>query len=150
VPLRHFVYPGNASWTEEGHLFAWRMRLRNKMGVVQFQVTDPKSGQQWVVEPKLHMNKFRAGKLASRPGMILRYAHFLRDEFARRGVAGPIVNAWAMVSMNGRAPQPLVDHTVDLAKVPHTVLGHWDFVLPWDPALMPDAKAAAETGADLE
>jgi len=30
VPLRHFLYPGRASWTEEGHYFAWRMKLRSK------------------------------------------------------------------------------------------------------------------------
>jgi hypothetical protein len=30
VPLRHLLYPGNVSWTEEGHRFAWHMKLRNK------------------------------------------------------------------------------------------------------------------------
>ena len=29
-PLRHFFIPGDASWTEEGQLFAWRMMLRQK------------------------------------------------------------------------------------------------------------------------
>lgn len=29
-PLRHFVIPGDASWTEEGQLFSWRMMLRQK------------------------------------------------------------------------------------------------------------------------
>ena len=28
LPLRHFLYPGNVSWTEEGHNFAWHMKLR--------------------------------------------------------------------------------------------------------------------------
>ena len=31
-PLRHFLYPGNVSWTEEGHKFAWQMKLRDKVG----------------------------------------------------------------------------------------------------------------------
>ena len=30
VPLRHWLYPGNVSWTEEGHRFAWHMKLRDK------------------------------------------------------------------------------------------------------------------------
>jgi len=30
VPFRHFLYPGNVSWTEEGHRFAWHMKLRSK------------------------------------------------------------------------------------------------------------------------
>ncbi len=29
-PLRHWLYPGNVSWTEEGHRFAWHMKLRDK------------------------------------------------------------------------------------------------------------------------
>ncbi|MDX5442717.1 MAG: HTTM domain-containing protein, partial [Hymenobacteraceae bacterium] len=32
VPLRHFLYPGNVNWTEEGHKFAWHMMLRSKSG----------------------------------------------------------------------------------------------------------------------
>jgi hypothetical protein len=30
VPFRHLLYPGNVSWTEEGHRFAWHMKLRSK------------------------------------------------------------------------------------------------------------------------
>ena len=30
LPLRHRLYPGNVSWTEEGHLYAWHMKLRGK------------------------------------------------------------------------------------------------------------------------
>ncbi len=32
IPLRHFLYPGNVHWTEEGHRFSWHMKLRNKVG----------------------------------------------------------------------------------------------------------------------
>jgi Vitamin K-dependent gamma-carboxylase len=31
VPLRYFLYPGNVSWTEEGHRFAWMMKLRARV-----------------------------------------------------------------------------------------------------------------------
>lgn len=41
-PLRHFGIEGNASWTEEGQLFAWRMMLRQKgAGHVTLHVEDP-------------------------------------------------------------------------------------------------------------
>jgi hypothetical protein len=26
LPLRHWLYPGNPSWTEQGHRFAWHIR----------------------------------------------------------------------------------------------------------------------------
>ena len=29
VPLRHFLYPGNAGWTNEGCRFSWRMKLHD-------------------------------------------------------------------------------------------------------------------------
>src|SRR6185503_7615623 len=31
-PLRHYLYPGNVSWTEEGHNVSWHMKLRTKVG----------------------------------------------------------------------------------------------------------------------
>ena len=30
VPLRHWLYPGDVNWTDEGHRFSWRMKLRYK------------------------------------------------------------------------------------------------------------------------
>ena len=30
MPLRHLLIPGNVNWTEEGHRFSWRMKLRTK------------------------------------------------------------------------------------------------------------------------
>lgn len=30
LPIRHFFIPGNVLWTEEGHRYAWRMKLRAK------------------------------------------------------------------------------------------------------------------------
>ena len=36
LPLRHFLYPGNVSWTEEGHNFSWHMKLRSKQARVSF------------------------------------------------------------------------------------------------------------------
>ena len=41
VPTRHFfVYEGNPSWSEEGHLAAWHMMLRTKKGEMMLMVTD--------------------------------------------------------------------------------------------------------------
>ena len=40
-PLRHVFIPGDASWTEEGQLFAWRMMLRQKTsGHITLHVED--------------------------------------------------------------------------------------------------------------
>ncbi|MBT4865483.1 MAG: HTTM domain-containing protein, partial [Planctomycetaceae bacterium] len=39
VPFRHWLYPGTVHWTEEGHLFAWHMKLRYKSGHAAFRAT---------------------------------------------------------------------------------------------------------------
>jgi hypothetical protein len=44
-PLRHYLYSGKVSWTEEGHNFAWHMKLRTKTGEAVFTVSHPGSGQ---------------------------------------------------------------------------------------------------------
>lgn len=41
IPLRHYVIPGDAAWTEEHARFAWRMMSRSKNGSVHLQVVDP-------------------------------------------------------------------------------------------------------------
>lgn len=40
VPFRHWLYPGTVHWTEEGHLFAWHMKLRYKNGAATFYAFD--------------------------------------------------------------------------------------------------------------
>jgi hypothetical protein len=62
--------------------------------------------------------------------MILAFAHMVRDDFARRGVPGVRVYATTSeVSLNGRAPEPLVEPTVDLAEV-EDGLGPYTFLRP--------------------
>ncbi len=34
LPFRHHLYPGDVNWTEEGHRWAWHMKLRSKSGDV--------------------------------------------------------------------------------------------------------------------
>jgi hypothetical protein len=45
-PLRHHLYPGDAGWTGEGDLFAWRMMLYSKElePLPQFEAFDPQTG----------------------------------------------------------------------------------------------------------
>ena len=50
VPLRHLLYPGNVSWTEQGHRFAWMMKLRDKDAEASFTVRDPATGRLWTIE----------------------------------------------------------------------------------------------------
>jgi hypothetical protein len=129
MPLRHFLYPGDVHWTEEGHRFAWHMKLRTKSGDAHFELASPSQNRQWTVDPLMDLSDSAYDKMATHPDMILQYAHRLADQKRRAGYADIEVRAKAMVSLNGRPPQPLIDSTVDLAKEPRT-LRHAAWILP--------------------
>lgn len=121
VPLRHWLYPGDVAWTEEGHMYSWRMKLRDKAAThVEFRVVDAETGAGWVVDPGDELSRRQARKMSTRPDMILQYAHRLAER-ARAGGGGPVrVYASVEASLNGRPPRPLVDPTVDLAAEPRS------------------------------
>lgn len=128
VPLRHYALDGNPSWTEEGHRFAWHMKLRGKGGVAIFFVT--RDDETWTVDPADHLDPFQSGRLASHPERLVHFARFLSDEHG-----GAEVRAHTRVSMNGRPYTPLVDPTVDLSEKSPFWLGHADWILDYDEPL---------------
>jgi vitamin K-dependent gamma-carboxylase-like protein len=130
VPLRHFLYPGNPSWTEQGHRFAWQMKLRDKDATAAFRVRDPASGREWRIEPRAYLARHQAEEMASRPDMILQLAHHLARVWAeQRGIAGVEVRARVCASLNGRKAALLIDPERDLARVERS-LRHADWILP--------------------
>lgn len=122
VPLRHFLYPGDVRWTEQGHYFSWRMKLRDKEGEAQFFVTDPVNQVSWEVDPFSYINERQYEEMVDRPDMILQLAHHIANSLRSQGYAQIEVRAWVMVSLNEREPQLLIDPDVDLAAQPRSVL----------------------------
>ena len=133
IPLRHVLYPGNVSWTEEGHRFAWQMKLRDKDGWVDFYVRDADDrGNITHVEPHWFLTAKQIRKMTGRPDMILQFAHFLAEHWRKHyGIKNPEVYASAFVSLNGRPPTLLVDPGRNLAKVERSL---WpaDWIVPMD------------------
>jgi len=118
IPLRHLLYPGDVSWTEEGHRFAWHMKLRDKEAMLRIYVTDPRTGQTWEVSPAVDLSSRQIDEMSTRPDMVLQYAHYLADRFSAAGQARPIIRVDQQVSLNGRPYQPLIDPAVNLAEIP--------------------------------
>ena len=121
MPLRHHLYPGNVSWTEEGHRFAWHMKLRDKDGRARFTVSDPESGKIWSIDPEDYLSDRQERKMSGKPDMILQFGHYLADRWEAKGYPNVEVYAEINVSLNGRRFQPLVDPKVDLAKQRRTM-----------------------------
>ena len=116
LPLRHFAYPGNVSWTEEGHNFSWHMKLRTKRGDALFTVSHPATGQTWAIDPREHLEPRQFMKMTTHPDMALQYSHFLAEQKRREGYENVEVRAHVMASLNGRKPQLLIDPAADLTK----------------------------------
>jgi vitamin K-dependent gamma-carboxylase len=130
IPLRPFLYPGNPSWTEDGHRFSWHQKLRSKNGYVRFLLTDPSTGRTWKVDPTPLLTQRQYRKMAERPYMILQLAHHLADLATEEGKPRVEVRAAAIASLNGREMQPITDQTVDLAAEPRRAFTPYPWILP--------------------
>jgi hypothetical protein len=132
VPLRQFLYPGDASWTGEGHTFAWRMMLRDRDGHVRFSLTDPDTGESWLVDPTDDLGgRVPYRKLATTPPLIHLYARHLAEVATGPGKPRVQVRAIALASLNQREPEPLIDPSVDLGAQPVRWFGHAPWIPPY-------------------
>ena len=133
LPFRHFLYPGNTSWTGEGHRYAWRMKLVNKRSFTLFRVTDPKSGESYLVDLTRHMHSKHVGHLVTSPDNIPRFARHLRADAQRKGITDAIVTAHILCSMNGRTFQYMIEPDIDLAECVYSPFRHATWIRRMDP-----------------
>lgn len=131
IPFRHLLYPGPVNWNEEGHRFSWHMMLRTKSGTAAFIITDPVTKESWEVRPRDYLTRQQARKTATRPDMLLQFAHYLaKAEAASHNTTHPLeVRVISRVALDGRPEQPMVYSHIDLAKV-RRHLGHNDWIVP--------------------
>jgi len=131
VPFRHFLYPGHANWTEEGHRFAWHMKLRVKRATQSKFYSFSQSGELLEeYDPADYLTERQFRTMATRPDMILQFAHFLAEEYARKHHGERVlINVFAEASLNRRAPQLIIDPNVNLAAMPRN-LKHADWIEP--------------------
>ena len=118
LPFRYMLYPGWTIWHEEGHYFAWRMMLRQKITRMQFNVTHPSSGEQRYADPRDYLNTSQFKVFAGNPGMILLFAQHLDGLVQSNAGFDPIITARIEVSLNGREFRQLVDPNLDLSEIP--------------------------------
>ncbi len=131
-PLRHLLYPGSPSWNEQGHKFAWQMKLRDKKARAVFTVRDPETGREWRVTPRRYLLRHQARKVATRPEMILQFAHYLERIWTKDEAIDTVeVRVRVCASLNGRPAALLIDPERDLTKI-EDGLRHADWVLPLD------------------
>lgn len=116
IPLRLHLYPGDTLWTEEGHMFAWRMKLRAKSGNVHYFVKNKFTQEVRIISPQSYLTPKQYRTLVGRPDQILQFAHYLRDEFKETLGWSVEIRASSMVGVNGSGLKEMIKQGVDLAQ----------------------------------
>lgn len=127
LPLRHVVYPGDVLWNEDGMRFAWHVVVREKQGSVTF-IAQFRNGKRLEVPPTKYVTPRQEREMAGQPDLILQLARRVAADLEDRGYRDFTLHAETQVSLNGRAPHPLIDPEVDLLSVSDA--GARDWVLP--------------------
>jgi vitamin K-dependent gamma-carboxylase len=129
VPLRHYAYPGDVSWNEEGMRFSWKVMLREKHGSITYYVRIPATGKELQITPRRYLDARQEREMAGQPDLILQLAHHIADDFRARGFGDVEVRAQALVSLNGRPAVHMIDPDRDLARIADG-LARKDWILP--------------------
>ncbi len=116
IPLRLHLYPGDTHWTEEGHMFAWRMKLRSKSGNVHYFVKNKSTQETRVISPQSYLTEKQYRTLVGKPDQILEFAHYLRDEFKGKLGWDVEIRASSMVGVNGSMLKEMIKQGVDLSQ----------------------------------
>ena len=131
VPFRYLFYPGELFWTEQGFRFSWRVMLMEKAGAISFTIIDKNSGKTTHVEPSEYLTRFQEKQMSFQPDFILQFAHFLAEEYKKKGYEEPAVYADCYVALNGRRSQRYINPKIDLTKV-HEEQNVLDWLMPFD------------------
>jgi len=115
VPFRHFLYPGNVSWTGEGKYLSWRMLLNNKVATIRILATDPVSKRIWEVPTANHLTRKQLIWMSDEPELILQFSHYIANELRKQGYEQIEIRAIVTASLNYRSPQLLISPSVNLA-----------------------------------
>ena len=132
LPLRHWLYPGQECWTEQGFRFSWNVMLMEKNGAVDFRVVEPSSGRVFHASPAAYFTPYQVAMMSPQPDMLLEAARIVAADYRARGVVTPAVYVDAFASLNGRPMQRLVDPRVDLAREVDG-LANKSWILPLQP-----------------
>jgi hypothetical protein len=117
APLRHRLYEGNVLWHEQGMRFSWKVMVREKNGSITYVVESARASRTWYVEPHRYLTDRQERELSTQPDLVLQLAHRVRDDFRAQGHEDVTVRVEALVSLNGRPASPMIDPTVDLARI---------------------------------
>ncbi|TGN10106.1 HTTM domain-containing protein [Leptospira ilyithenensis] len=113
---RHWFYPGNLFWTEEGFRFSWNIMVVEKAGYAEFWIQTDKN--KIPVRPGDHLTDFQIRMMSYQPDMIEQFARYLKTDYIKKHPEMKDIQIYAniFVSVNGKTPKRLVNRNYDLAE----------------------------------
>lgn len=121
LPLRAHAYGGNVLWHEQGMRWSWRVMCREKAGSVTYRVLWDGRTREMHVSPSSYLTPYQEREMSGQPDLILQLAQHIGAQHTARGRQNVQVRVDALVSLNGRIPQPLIDPEVDLMQVEDSI-----------------------------
>ena len=113
-PFRHYAYPGELFWHEQGYRFSWRVMLMEKKGYTQFKIVDSLSKSSFYVKNEDFLTNYQEKQMSFQPDFILEFAHYLGEHYSQKGIENIQVFADSHVALNGRRNQRFIDPNKNL------------------------------------
>lgn len=131
-------------WSEQGMRYSWRVMVREKMGSITYRVKRASDGRVFDINPSKYLEPRQMSEMSGQPDLIRQLAFYVKTDFERRYGPAEAVTARALVSLNGRAPIPIIDPNVDLTS---TSFNNESWLLPGptDAPLSPWGHQVART-----
>ncbi len=129
LPLRHWTFPDDVLWTEEGHRLSWRMMLRAKAATLTVNVKDKGSDSLTAYNYAALLSRKQRRSVKSKPDMLWQLAQRIEQIEAEKG-RDVEVYMNVFVKVNGGQRHQLIDPTVDLSAEEWKHFSHHDWILP--------------------
>jgi len=129
LPIRHWFITDDVLWTEEGHRLSWRMMLRSRQGIANFQVVDKHTNEKLPYDLSANYTVKQYSRINT-PDMIWQTAQHIKQKCALEGRDVAVYVTSSLVSINGKTSYQLIDPTVDLANEKWNHFKHHSWILP--------------------
>jgi hypothetical protein len=108
LPFRHWLYPGDVLWNEEGFRFSWRVMLTEKAADARFFAEDLQTGRVEEVRIEDYLTPVQARQMSTQPDLIRHFGRLLERRY-RAGGRQVRVRPEVWASLNGRPAAPMTE-----------------------------------------
>lgn len=140
IPLRALTFENPPEFTDVGHRFSWRMKLRARHGNAVVVALDKNTLKTYLILPQKFLPFWLSRKIQKDPDQLRQFCVYMKRILGEDGLFNVDLRVVALMSLNGREPQHLVDPMVDFTQVERVRFG----MAPWIQKLSQPRKKIGE------